>query len=65
MLYGILIGMDSRLQHRGVLIADAKAKLLSMKDRHSVRVHATDDPMAEMLTALMMVYLLIKKHEEF
>jgi uncharacterized protein YxjI len=64
-LDGSLSGMDFRLQHRGVLIADAKAKLLSMKNRHSVRLHATDDPVAEIVTALMMVDLLIQKHEEF
>jgi uncharacterized protein YxjI len=64
-LYGSLTGMDFQLQHRGVLIADAKAKLLSMKARHSVRLHATDDPIAEIVTALMMVDLLIQKHEEF
>jgi len=65
MLFGTLTGMDFQLQHRGVLIADATAKLLSMKDRHSVRLHATDDPVAEIMTALMMVDLLIQKHEEF
>jgi uncharacterized protein YxjI len=64
-LSGSFSDMDFRLQHRGALIAGAKAKLLSMKDRHSVCLQATDDPAAELLTAVMMVDLLVQKHEEF
>jgi hypothetical protein len=64
-LSGSLADLDFRLEHNGILIAEAKADWLSIKDRYAVRLIATGDPAAEILTALLMVDLMIQKHEEF
>jgi hypothetical protein len=64
-LSGSLADLDFRLENNGILIAEAKADWLSMKDRYAVRLNATDDPAAERLTALLMVDLMIQKQEEF
>lgn len=63
-LSGSFTGLGFRLEHDGKLVAEAKADMLSMQDRHVVRLLAADDPAAEMLTALMMIDLLIQKYEE-
>jgi hypothetical protein len=63
-LSGSLTGADFRLVHKGVLIAEAEAQMLS-GSRHAIRLIDTENPQAETLTALMMVDLAIQKHEEF
>lgn len=64
-LTGRLTDLDFRIQHRGAAIAEASSKLLSLKGQHLVRLAAVDDPFAEIMTAVMMIDLLIQKHDEF
>ena len=63
-LSGNLADMRFRIEHRGILIAEAESAVLSMVDRLSVRLISTHDPAAEALAALMMIDLLVQKREE-
>jgi|SRR5688572_11572910 uncharacterized protein YxjI len=62
-LSGNLTDLDFKLEYRGELIAQAEGKVISPVNRHTVRL-LKDDPTAETMTALMMIDLLIQKHEE-
>jgi uncharacterized protein YxjI len=61
---GSFAGRDFRLEHAGRLIAEVKAQMLSTRGSHAVRVIAKDEPLAEPLTALMVLDLLIQKEED-
>jgi uncharacterized protein YxjI len=63
-LSGELLGESFRLELRDHLLAEAEGKLLSMHDRYAIRL-LSDDPATEVMTALMMLDLMIQKHEEF
>jgi uncharacterized protein YxjI len=60
---GSFTGREFRLEQADRLIARATAQMLSTTSRHLVRLIAKDEPMAETLTALMIVDLLIQKYE--
>jgi hypothetical protein len=64
MLSGDLLDQRFRLEHRGILIAQAERKFLSMTDQHSVCLVRPIDPAVETFAALMMIDLLAQKLDE-
>ncbi len=64
-LFGNLMDLKFRIEHRERLIAEAEAKVLSLHDAHVVHIRTEHDPAAEQLAALMMIDLLIQMREEF
>ena len=61
---GSVTGQDFRLEHAGRLMAEVNAGMLSATGSHAVRVIARDEPLAESLTALMVLDQLIHKEED-
>ncbi len=63
-LSGNLADLSFTLSHRGVAIAEASGKFLSLHDRHGLRMLVEDDPAAEALAMLLLIYLVIQKFNQ-
>lgn len=61
-LFGNFSDSEFRLEYHGKLIAEVKGKALSMHTRYNA-VLLKDDSAYEALTALILVDLMIQKHE--
>jgi uncharacterized protein YxjI len=62
-LTGSLLGLSFRLEHGGRVVARARERLLTLRERHDVEL-LEDTPQAELLTALLMLNLLLQKESE-
>lgn len=51
------------LEHAGATLAKARAKILTLRERHVVEV-LDDRPEVELLTAILTTNLLVEKHQE-
>jgi len=60
-LTGNFFDQKFRLEHRGVLLAEGRGKLLATRDRFVVRMTRGDDPAAEALAAVMILDTLIER----
>jgi uncharacterized protein YxjI len=62
-LTGSLLGLSFRLERGGRLVARARERILTLRERHDVEL-LEDTPEAELLTALAMLNLLLQKEAE-
>lgn len=60
---GSLLDLSFVLEHRDATLARARAKILTLRERHLVDV-LDERPEVELLTAVLMTCLLVEKHAE-